>query len=161
MLLEFYSDKTYFNYSLVMNMNDYQWETRHDFIQYIFPDIIKSSYNTNAPCLTMSQILKFRRNKFYSKRLLKAFKRFLYHLGLKIHKKRIIIDNPLKVQMRIKTPNHNQLRITRAIRSLRILGLNSYAMMFYKCLSKIRLYQSNDYWYHAANDKIYLKKNVL
>jgi hypothetical protein len=35
--------------------------------------------------------------------------------------------------------NHNYLRITRILTSLKILGLENYAMAFFKCLNQIYL----------------------
>lgn len=123
---------------------DYQkLEYTHDYIQWLFPLKQKSQFNLNAPVLNDEVIQTFRTNEDLRIRLKKSLQVMLSFYGLQCTEisADIEISKTDEYQERkqnwVKQGNHNYLRITRIITSLRILGLESYAQAFIKCLTQI------------------------
>lgn len=119
-------------------------EFTHDYIQWLFPLWKRSKYNRNAPVLTEEVVTAFLNDKSLRLRLFKSFKVMLKFYGLQCSK----WDSPsievsksdeyeLRKKQWINPRNHNYLRITRILTSLRILGLSDYAFGFFNCLSEI------------------------
>ena len=95
-----------------------QLEVEHDFIQWIFPLNEASSYNPDAPVLSIEDIKEFRNSPELQFRVLVSahtFMRFLYST----------------VNNWCTEANHNHLRITRMLKSLRLLGLELVALNCY------------------------------
>lgn len=119
-------------------------ESTHDYIQWLFPLRERSRFNRNAPVLNEEIVAAFNNDKGLRLRLFKSFKVMLKFYGLQCSK----WDSPsvevskseeyeLRKEKWINSRNHNYLRITRILTSLRILGLSNYAIAFFNCLSKI------------------------
>jgi len=92
-----------------------QLEIEHDFIQWIFPLNEASSYNPDAPVLSIEDIKEFRNSPELQFRVMVSvhtFMRFLYRTV-----------NPWCTEK-----DHNHLRITRMLKSLRLLGLEMAAL---------------------------------
>src|SRR4028118_317782 len=124
---------------------DYQkLEYTHDYIQWLFPLKEKSRFNWNAPVLNEEVIQAFRKNEQLRIRLSKSFKLMLKFYGLQCNEvgnTDIEITKSDEYQERkqnwINGGNHNYLRITRILTSLRLLGLENYAQAFFRCLNQI------------------------
>lgn len=141
-------------------------EYTHDYIQWLFPLKEKSRFNRNAPVLNGEVIQSFRTNEQLRMRLLKSLKVMLKFYGLQCNEAAntdIEITKSDEYQERkqnwIEVWNHNYLRITRILTSLRLLGLDNYAQAFFKCLNQIYLEESKnigsetyDYWKNAVRD---------
>ncbi len=118
-------------------------EQTHDYIQWLFPLTESSRYNPYAPILTESDIQTFKASEELTNRLLTSFKTMMRFYGLQC------IENNGKIEIQpnnefqerqsdwLNLGNHNHLRITRILTSLRLLGLENYAQAFFKCLEKI------------------------
>jgi hypothetical protein len=130
----------------VLGMDDEDMEIEHDYIQWLFPLREHSRFNADAPILTDEDIAAFNADKVMKYRLLKAFHRFLNFLGLEYHE-----DEFGKGLWRVKKadnfaarrpevwnrPNHNWLRITRCLTSLRLLGMRDECAAFFDFLKNL------------------------
>jgi len=167
----------YTHFDIVRNWTDNEWEGVHDFIQWIFPLNEASSFNADAPLLTDDDIALFRADDELKQALFLSFHRFLRFLGLRCRYDQTTNkwlttsvtanENGIgdefftkkEVEEKQKVwayPNHNWLRITRCLHSLRLLGLEYAAESFFDELCN--LYNSNrgitpntfQYWQEAA-----------
>jgi hypothetical protein len=106
--------------------DDEELEIVHDFVQWLFPIPEASDYNPDAPGLTEEDIAAFRSDARLRGNLLRSFERFLNFLGLRLDPDGRVVEGATFAQ---RVPevwahrNHNWLRLTRAIRSLVLLGL--------------------------------------
>lgn len=135
----------------------------HDYIQWLFPLTDASNFNSKAPILTESDIEQFRASDKLKGQLLTSFKTMLGFYGLEC----IENDNSIEIKLSdtfetrkqewLQWGDHNHLRITRILKSLKLLGLEQYAQAFFRCLEQIynvergsidpRSYQ---FWKHAV-----------
>ena len=98
--------------------NDDYFEASHDFIQWLFPLHERSYHATVSPVLTVADVERLQKSETAQANMKKNFERFCSFLG--------IGDPPDEKRQRwwAHDGNHNLLRITRAIRSLRLFGLD-------------------------------------
>ncbi len=115
--------------SEIWMQNDAYFEFCHDYIQWLFPLREPSNFNPDAPLLTDEDIKIFKANPGIRHNLRNSFIRFLEFLGIQNYN----TYNKLMFEF----PNHNWLRITRVLKSLRLLGLESEAAAFYEFLKKV------------------------
>ena len=102
----------------IFNFTDHEIENTHDFIQWIFPLNEKSRSNLTAPVLDGFQIKEIQSSKVAKENILYAASWYLSFLKRQKHWVRVY--------------DHNHLRITRGIKSLRLLVGNESADSFYK-----------------------------
>lgn len=126
-------------------------ESTHDYIQWLFPLRERSKFNRNAPVLTDEVVAAFKSDKNLRLRLFKSFKVMLKFYGLQCSKwdnPEIEVSKSDEYESRkgewINPRNHNYLRITRILTSLRILGLSNYALSFFNCLAQIYSLESQN-----------------
>ena len=142
--------------------DDDSLESVHDFIQWLFPLPEPSQFNPDAPLLSSEDIAAFRAEASLRANLRRSFERILSFLGL-TERADASIGEGASFAARAAdvwtTPNHNWLRITRILRSLTLLGLETEAHALYACLNG--LYQSrrfpipdNTFRYWSAAVKI-------
>jgi hypothetical protein len=118
-------------------------ESTHDYIQWLFPMRERSQFNSDAPILDTAQIQAFRGDPALKEQLAKSFKVMLSLYGLQCEKEQGVIvvskskDFAPRAQNWLSPYNHNYLRITRILTSLRLLGLENYARAFFACLRQI------------------------
>jgi hypothetical protein len=144
---------------------DYQkLEYTHDYIQWLFPLKEKSRFNRNAPILNDEVIQAFRTDEQLRLRLRKSLEVMLHFYGLQCNKLMSTgieitkSDNYLERKLNwIEEGNHNYLRLTRILTSLRLLGLEDYAQALFKCLNQIYIEENKNigsktysYWESAA-----------
>jgi len=113
-------------------------EQTHDFIQWMFPLEEQSAFNPDAPLLTKDDEAAFRREPQLRSSLRRSLGFFLNFLGLAIAPDGRVSPNE-NFHQRIalwRRPNHNWLRITRMLKSLRLLGCEDEARAVWKCLKK-------------------------
>jgi hypothetical protein len=125
---------------------DDQWEEVHDFIQWLFPLPEPSRFNADAPLLTPQDIAAFRGDGQLRANLRMSFGRLLAFLGLCPAGGSQVGLGPnfaARVPDVWEVPNHNWLRISRALRSLTLLGLAAEARALYARLED--LYRSRKY----------------
>jgi hypothetical protein len=116
---------------------DGRLEAVHDFIQWLFPLPEPSRFNPDAPLLTPEDIATFRQDSALRANLRRSFERILTFLGLQEADGGEVVEGPNFAKRAPDVwnyPNHNWLRITRILRSLRLLGLEAEAQALYRRL---------------------------
>jgi Opioid growth factor receptor (OGFr) conserved region len=114
----------------LLSWRDGRLEAVHDFIQWLFPLAEPSRFNPDAPLLTEEDVGAFRADPLLRDNLQRSFERLLTFLGLGRDPDGRIVEGP---NFRSRATdvwaarNHNWLRITRILRSLRLLGLEDQA----------------------------------
>ena len=108
----------------IWNFSDEDIEYTHDFIQLLFPLNEKSSAISNGIYLDSNEaILSIKANKLAKENIVKSSKWFLSFLARNSHWKR--------------KHDHNYLRITRIIKSLRLLVSDQEANKFYESFMQL------------------------
>lgn len=133
----------------ILDWNDGQLEAVHDYIQWLFPLPEPSLFNANAPILTESDIAIARMDEAIQANLRAAFERMLRFYGL-------TPDTADLPKPWVRAEDHNHLRITRILRSLRLLGLRSEAQRLYDGLGEYESAFSDrtkQFWREAISDK--------
>lgn len=154
----------------ILAWNDDRLETCHNYIQILFPLPEGSPFNPAAPIINRATFAAFRSRPELRARLRESFVRMLSFYGFQLD-----VLSTDRVQM-IPAPNfatasknwvtrfnHNHLRITRIIRSLRVLGLEGEGDAFYIALKElcesrrgVISQKSLMFWTRAAKRPLYL-----
>ncbi|MDI1487459.1 MAG: hypothetical protein OHK93_006729 [Ramalina farinacea] len=131
---------------LLLSWPDPSLERSHTYIQTLFPLPEPSPVNPSAPVITRAVFLAFRTRPELRAQLLLALVRMLQFYGFDAN-----ISSEEAVHI-TRSPNfaqkarkwglltrfsHNHLRITRIIRSLRVLGCEQAARAFYEALVEV------------------------
>lgn len=123
----------------ILGWPDEELEAVHDFIQWLFPLPEQSGANPSAPVLDAATIEVFRGSKDLQQRLRQSFLRMLRFYGLELHDG--VVQQAANFSARsanwLNPGNHNHLRLTRMLRSLRLLGLTAESAALYRALSEI------------------------
>jgi hypothetical protein len=116
----------------------------HDYIQWLFPLPEPSAFNPEAPILTDQTIEAFRADPELRQRLLRSLVLMLEFYGLtlasgedgtpRIERAR---DFAAKSAGWLRPGDHNHLRLTRILTSVRLLGLDDHSRALYRCLAAI------------------------
>ncbi len=118
----------------IWDWSDGRLEAVHDFIQWLFPLPEPSRFNPHAPLLEQEDIAAFQKDEQLRANLRKSFERILTFLGLRREESGEVVEGE-NLTTRAgdvwDSPNHNWLRITRILRSLRLLGLETEAQALY------------------------------
>lgn len=146
---------------------DHGWlEMDHDYIQWMFPSNEMSQLNCDAPEMTWEESQIFQADPELQEKVKQSFVKFLDFLGLKLERD----DDEIVVGLVESTEgrphpqrwmysfNHNMLRVTRVIKSLRLTGLDRYAKALYKVLETQRPRFSDNtwrFWYAATYDPLW------
>ena len=120
-------------------------ESIHNYIQWLFPLTDRSSANWNAPVLTQSDIEVFRSSALVRKNLVSAFHRMMSFYGFEVVNPRgtnpIFLNNgadfPERAANWLTRGNHNFLRLTRIMKSLRLAKLDPYATALFQSLDDL------------------------
>lgn len=112
-------------------LTDYQLEASHDVIQWMFPLHEESNFNEDAPLVTPENV-KVLRTKLCQDRIQDALLRYAAFLGFKYVDGQFRPTENFVHRAKVwrRHSNHNYLRITRVIRSLRLFGLDVLAKQF-------------------------------
>jgi len=114
-------------------------EHTHDYIQWLFPLPEPSGSNPRAPLLDDEAVDAFRSDDVMRHRLQQAYLRMLSFYGLR--ERDGSVDKGANWDDRkdnwATMPTHNDLRITRILRSLCLLGLRADAEAFKACLLRL------------------------
>ena len=169
--------------SKILSWDDRTLELRHDFIQILFPLPEASMINFRAPTVTAEVFEAFRANDEQAEtmqaNLRHACERMMKFYGLNIQWNVEPYDmvqftpdaaqsNPLVPTRRWLGPfNHNHMRITRIIRSMRVLGLEDEALGIYAGLEKLAVTwpkarcseRSRLFWSRAALRPLHMAPN--
>jgi hypothetical protein len=130
--------------SEIWTWDDASLESVHDYIQWLFPLSEPSAFNPHAPILTDDTIAAFRAHDDLRERLLRSLTLMLGFYGLALAPgsggaPRIEPSAAFTVKSRgwLHPGNHNHLRLTRILTSLRLLGFEEHARALYACLAAI------------------------
>jgi hypothetical protein len=116
----------------VWAFSDDEMELHHDFIQWMFPLEEPSRFNFRAPTLSEEDVRAFHDEPRLRENLERSFDRFLAFLGLTRQGGRVVPAADFEAKREIfLAPDHNWLRITRVLTSLRILGLPKASRALY------------------------------
>jgi hypothetical protein len=113
-----------YSYNRVMNFNDDELETFHDYIQFLLPSDQKSKYNSKVDILTPDIVKLFQRDESIMTRVREAFAKMMGFWNISL--KRINNEG-----------DHNHLRLTRCMRCLKLLGLQNELEVLRDFLLKI------------------------
>jgi hypothetical protein len=120
----------------IQRWSDEQLESVHDYIQWLFPLPEPSAFNASAPVLSQQNIAEFCSRADLRDRLHSSFLRMLAFYGFE---PRLPVERAPNFEERAQNwlmpGNHNHLRITRILKSLRLLGLEADADAFFEALA--------------------------
>ena len=124
----------------ITRQDDLWLELTHDYIQWLFPLREISKVTPSAPLADREVIEAFLRDELLRQHLLASFIRMLHFYGLardngEIKKGANWVERKGNW---FTEGTHNDLRITRILKSLSILGLRDEAEQFLACLEKLR-----------------------
>jgi hypothetical protein len=120
----------------ILGWDDARLEMVHDYIQWIFPLPERSGANPWAPVLDAGTIAAIRGSTEMQGRLRAAFKRMLAFYGFALEGDAVVQGPRFVAASRnwLHAGNHNHLRLTRMLRSLRVLGLEREAAGLWEAL---------------------------
>lgn len=121
----------------ILSWSDQRLEAQHDYIQWLFPLASASRYNSNAPVLNSGLIGTLRTDPTVQKNYMRAFDRILKFYGFKRNQDGSITpaaNFPARFKEWGTPNNHNFLRITRILTSLKLMGHATEAARFYQAL---------------------------
>lgn len=128
-----------------------QLEDAHDYIQWVFPLDTPSAANPSAPLLTEETARAFSWDDVLRDRLERSLAVMLRFYGLErltLPKEKVMIIRAVTFPERrgvwLWPNNHNHLRLTRIIRSLRLLGMKKDAAALAHCLDDIARTEGRD-----------------
>jgi len=110
-------------------------ECDHDYIQWVFPSNERSKMNDEAPVLTLEEANVFREDAELKKKLIRSFEMFVKFLDLKFDGDEIKFG---AVPWWAKRFEHNSLRITRCLKSMRLTGNEYRAQKLFDVLLELK-----------------------
>ncbi|HHJ81158.1 MAG TPA: hypothetical protein ENJ65_05950 [Candidatus Tenderia electrophaga] len=125
--------------SEILEQDDVWLEVTHDYIQWLFPNTEKSRVTPGAPTITKEIKDAFLKDEILRSHLRASFNRLLEFYGL------VATDNGIKKSKKwdarkinwFVEDTHNNLRITRILKSLMALGLAAEAQQFQQALAEL------------------------
>jgi hypothetical protein len=127
-------------YDQILRWDDDRLEMVHNYIQWIFPLPERSGANPLAPVLTQASISAIRGTPEMQQRLRAGYLRMIRFYGFQLAGERVVQAFAAVSRNWLNAGNHNHLRLTRMLRSMRVLGLESEAESLWVALRQ--LYES-------------------
>lgn len=128
----------------VQRQNPAWLERTHDCIQWLFPLPEPSRFNPSAPALDPATIDLFRQDPAIQARLLRSFEVMLAFYGFEhdlsepdVPDVWLADDFERRSRNWLTPNNHNYLRISRILRSLRLLGLEECSSAWFEALDHL------------------------
>lgn len=159
--------------SSILAWSDDELEYHHDYIQLLFPLPEGSPFNPSAPVIDEATFNAFRARLELQTQLRASLKRMLHFYGFQFASETAsgggaqelqVVNGPNYPEASrnwVRRFNHNHLRITRILRSLRVLGLENEALELFKALK--RVYEKGKigqksmmFWTRAIERPLYL-----
>ncbi len=155
----------------ILSWGDSKLESRHDYIQILFPLPEGSPFNPEAPIIDRATFNSFhsrpelRRQQRLSFLRMTTFYGFEYPADGEDASEKKLVQAPHHndaTRRWVMRFNHNHLRCTRIIRSLRVLGLEKEARDFFEALENVfeksgRISgRSMDFWRRAMERPLYI-----
>ena len=106
-----------------------QLEYHHDYIQWLFPLDTPSPNNWQAPVLTKADQALCQQNQTILANILRSYQMMLDFYGVQLLDNQVVVKPEVDIRDYdwLSHFNHNQLRLTRMIRSLSLVGLTREA----------------------------------
>lgn len=114
----------------IWNLSYNKKEYLHNYIQRIFPTNQVSKFDADAETIIKDEAAVFAKNKIIIANMKKSYDVMLDFYGLKQYER-------YKLENWLVKYNHNHLRLTRMLKSLRMFGLNKEAKELYKKLMEV------------------------
>jgi len=171
-IIEFYNgsgtDHKGRSWAEIVSQTDEWLEETHDYIQFLFPLEESSKFNAHAPILTKEDMLAFREQDLFRKRLKTSFFVMLVFFGIEFSCSGTFQNSEIKLRkdleffeerskIWISPNNHNYMRISRILKSLCLLGQRNLAEAFLEFLIGLKKEFDNDisttnleYWMEAV-----------
>ena len=159
--------------SSILAWSDDELEYHHDYIQLLFPLPEGSPFNPSAPVIDEATFNAFRSRLELQTQLRASLQRMLHFYGFQFASETAsggeyqtlrVLNGPNYPEASrnwVRRFNHNHLRITRILRSLRVLGLETEAWEFFRALK--RVYEGGKigqksmmFWSRAIERPLYL-----
>jgi hypothetical protein len=123
----------------ILGWDDARLEMVHDYIQWLFPLPERSGANPFAPVLDKETIAVIRGSEEMQGRLRAAFERMIAFYGFVVEGDTLTEGPRFRKASRnwLHEGNHNHLRLTRMLRSLRVLGLEREATLLWEALRTV------------------------
>lgn len=125
----------------ILAWSDFQLEHEHDYIQWLFPLSEPSRFNPLAPVLVPTTIAAFDQDPALRQALERGFERLMVFYGFTIQKfpsgdwqLNVGVDFARRSRIWLTPGNHNFLRLTRILTSLRLLGCQPHAEALFDLL---------------------------
>jgi hypothetical protein len=114
-------------------------ENSHNYIQWLFPLGERSEYYYDAPCITTQFIKKYAADGSIQDNMRKSLNLMLGFYGFVLSGPSIQLSDDFGARSAgwITEQNHNYLRITRILKSLKIFGLESEALGLFNILDRV------------------------
>lgn len=126
----------------IINFDNHWWDNEHNFIQWMFPLHESSMFNQSVPLIVNDHWTYYLSPHPRGDRMYQNLNRFM----------EFIYSDISFLYVR----NHNWLRITRVLRSIRFFGLNNESIALYNIWSRcIDDKTTKLYWEKAATDYIW------
>lgn len=135
----------------ILTWTDGQLEVDHDWVQWTFPSNEPSMLNGDAPTMTKAESQAFLDDPELSAKVLVSAERFFDFLGFRTAGEIIMVEakEPENVPWWLRGAfNHNCLRVTRLLKSLRLTGNGRHAVAFYEALVPYKHTVSQNTWSH-------------
>ena len=167
-IVRFYDPQVYASDPLGRDLNtilgwsDNELEYCHNYIQYLFPIPEQSAFNFFAPVIDEETYLAFRQRSELRASLKRSYIRMLAFYGFELNEnsEEVYVSRTPRFNKPAKTWvrrfDHNHLRITRILRSLRVLGLAMEAEALWRALDEVCKEKaviskkSHEFWTRAA-----------
>lgn len=132
----------------ILKKSNYWLEIDHDYVQWLFPSIERSQMNYDAPTMTIEEVSAFEEDEDLQQKVKQSFIRFLNFLELKLTQDNdeVVIESIEEYPLWLREFNHNMLRVTRVLKSLRLTGNSQYAIALHKCLKNLHDNIPNKEW---------------
>ena len=126
----------------ILGFDDDDLEACHDFIQWLFPLHEPSAFSSSAPVMSVAETRIIAESAVAASRFrgaLRVMRRFLGVTGAGEGESEVSIsaEGGGDVANRIRNGDHNLLRITRILRSLRLAGLEAEAALFLRDVTSV------------------------
>ena len=118
----------------ILQFDENEIEYEHDFIQWIFPTIEKSRFNSDAPVIDKSFSERFQKDELAKSNYCKSCQLYLNYIGFCCDGQGKI--KSIKPGRIYELPFHNYLRVTRMLNSLNQVGNNTCSANLYQALMK-------------------------
>jgi len=164
---QFYNGKIYVGknknyFKDIIKYNYEKLENEHDYIQWLFPNRVKSNYNNNSVTLQENEINVFKTNKEIKNKIIASIKLMLDFYGFHIKNDNILPHDKSDERFNNLIENtHNNLRISRILFFLGDLDMIYYQYRFLYALyyeifitEKLEKLKSSfiQYWIHSIKD---------